>query len=111
MQVSETFIPIVMFITVFGILYVFFNTRHKERLAMIEKGADASLFHSGKSNKFRSLKFGMFLVGIALGILLGNVLTVSTQLKEETAYFSMIFLCGGVSLILFHIIERRTKTE
>lgn len=111
MDNSEVIIPIAMFASAFGILYVFFTTRHKERLALIEKGADASLFNTGKKRTGGTLKYGMFFVGIALGILLGNILTVSTQLKEEVAYFSMIFLCGGASLILYYLVERRMKSK
>lgn len=114
MNADEIVIPIVVFATLFGILYIFFTTRHKERLALIEKGADASLFNTGKKGRghtWHTLKFGMFMVGIALGILLGNILRVTTQLDEEVAYFSMIFLCGGTSLIMFHMYERKMNRE
>ena len=106
---EDILIPIALFATVFGILYIYFHTRNKERLALIEKGADASLFQSKRNYKMVTLKAGLFLTGIALGILLGNVLSETTSLKEETAYFSMIFLCGGLSLILFYMIERKKE--
>lgn len=109
---SEILIPVTLFLTAFGALYVFFTTRHKERLALIEKGADASLFNTGKKGTGgMALKTGMFLVGIALGLLLGNIIAETTTLKEEIAYFSMTFLCGGLSLIVFYMIERRMKDE
>ena len=107
---EEILIPIAFFITAFGILYVIFSTRNKERLALIEKGADASLFQSKRNNKHHSLKAGMFLAGIGLGILLGNILDVTTQLKEEVAYFSMIFLCGGFSLIFFYLYAKKVSS-
>lgn len=104
---EEMLIPIAMFASVFGIMYVYFTTRNKERLALIEKGADASLFNTGKIiNKGTTLKIGMFLVGIALGMLLGNVIAETTRIKEEIAYFSMTFLCGGLSLIIYYFMER-----
>lgn len=116
---EEIIIPIALFGTIFGVLYVFFTTRNKERLALIEKGADASLFNTGKNlfntgkknNKTFALKIGMFLVGIALGLLLGNVIAETTRLKEEVAYFSMTFLCGGLSLIVFYFIEQKMMKE
>lgn len=105
---EEIIVPIAIFGTIFGILYVFFTTRNKERLALIEKGADASLFNTGKkNNRTFALKAGMFLVGIALGLLLGNVIAETTRLKEEVAYFSMTFLCGGLSLIVFYFVEKK----
>ena len=72
---------IAFFATVFGIYYVHITTRNKERMALIEKGADASLFNTGKEgqkslfnwNKL-TLKIGMFFMGIALGIIAGAIL-------------------------------------
>jgi uncharacterized protein YybS (DUF2232 family) len=104
-------IPIALFGTIFGILYVFLTTRNKERLALIEKGADASILNTGKKNKTHALKFGMFLTGIAIGLLLGNLIAETTRIKEEIAYFSMTFLCGGLSLIIFYFIEKKLIKE
>jgi hypothetical protein len=110
--VNETVIPIALFATVFGILYMFFTTRHKERLALIEKGADASLFTSERRTGERrtgmtALKLGMLAVGIGVGILLGSIINTTTLLPEEVAYFSMIFLCGGISLIIYYLVEKK----
>lgn len=99
------------FAMVFGIMYVFYTTRNKERLALIEKGADASLFNTGKEGRFSwskfTLKIGMLSVGIAFGLLVGAMLTRSGVLDEEINYSSMIFLFGGLSLIVFYLIDRR----
>ncbi len=112
MQLDEVLIPLALFVCIFGIFYVHYTTRNKERLAMIEKGADASLFYTGrKRNRHTSLKWGMFLVGIGLGLLIGNIIAETTRLKEEVAYFSMTFVGGGVALILFYMIEGKLKSE
>ena len=39
---EEILIPISFFLAVFGVIYLFLSTRNKERLALIEKGADAT---------------------------------------------------------------------
>jgi len=106
MGAEEVLIPISFFATVILVLYLFFSTRNKERMALIEKGADASLFKA-KSKPFQTLKWGMFTVGIGLGILFGNIIAVNTSLAEETAYFSMIFLFAGASLIISHLLEKK----
>jgi len=105
---TEVLIPVAMFAATFGILYVFFSTRHKERIALIEKGADPALFRHSHP-RHRTLKFGMFLVGIALGILMGNMLVSYAGMKEEVAFFSMIFLFGGASLVMFHYLAGKSK--
>jgi Domain of unknown function (DUF6249) len=113
----ETLIAfIALFATVFGIVYVFYTTRHKERLALIEKGADASLFNTGKEGKSPAgwnrftLKLGMLLMGIGLGIIAGAIFESANVFpSEEAGYFSMIFIFGGLALVLFYLIDRKNK--
>jgi hypothetical protein len=107
---------IAFFATVFGIFYVFYITRNKERLALIEKGADASLFNTGKDgakslfnwSKF-TLKIGIFFMGIALGIIAGAILSYNGVLYEGASYPSMIFFFGGLSLVIYYLIDRKAK--
>jgi hypothetical protein len=107
---------IAFFAAVFGIVYVFYTTRHKERLALIEKGADASLFNTGKENAKSSvnwgkftLKIGMLFMGVALGIIVGALMSSAGILDEAANYPSMIFFFGGLSLVLFYVIDRKNK--
>lgn len=113
----ETLIAfIALFATVFGIMYIYYNTRNKERLALIEKGADASLFATGKNNADKTftwgkftLKIGMFFMGIAVGIITGAILANAGVLEEGADYPAMIFFFGGLSLVLFYIIDRKSE--
>jgi len=104
---QEVLIPLIVFASIFGVFYVFLTTRNKERMAMIEKGADASMFLTKKQPNGYALKFGMLAVGIAIGLLIGSVIAETTKLPEEVSYFSMIFLFGGASLIANHFIEQK----
>jgi uncharacterized membrane protein YfcA len=99
-------VPISFFACIVLIIYIFFTSRNKERLALIEKGADASLFKI-KGAFSATLKYGMFLMGVGIGILVGNIVAVSTSLEEVVAYFSMILLFGGASLIAYYLIEKK----
>lgn len=104
-------IPISMFAAVFGVLYVYFTTRNKERLLMIEKGVDPSIFVTKKKNTSNmTLKFGMLFVGIAVGILAGALLAPYVN-EEAIAYFSMILLFGGGSLILNANMEKKASKQ
>jgi F0F1-type ATP synthase membrane subunit c/vacuolar-type H+-ATPase subunit K len=96
--------------------YIHITHRNKERLALIEKGADASLFNTGKEGKSFvnwtkfTLKLGMFLTGIGLGIIAGAILESAAVFpSEEAGYFSMILIFGGLGLILFYVIHRKNK--
>ena len=105
----DLFVSIAAFAGIYGIVYVFLMTRYKERMAMLEKGVDPSLFTSRNNSKSHTLKLGMLCIGIAIGILLGNLLYKNDLLDESVAYLSMIFLSGGVSLVLNFIVDRKIK--
>ena len=108
---SEVIIVAIIFGALFGVFYLYFSTRNKERLSLIEKGADASLFYSAKKKKthpWLTLKFGMLFVGVAVGTAIGVLLTNSFSIKAEELFaLSMIFLFGGLSLIWNFMIERK----
>lgn len=107
-HLGEILIPIVFFALVFGMFYLYIASRNKERMALIEKGADASIFSGQRSNGTGKwiLKLGIFAVGIALGILCGNLLE-SVGMKEEVSYTSSIFLFGGIALVAAFFVGRK----
>jgi hypothetical protein len=78
-------------------------------MAMLERGIDPGQIGSRNGSKSQTLKLGMLCVGIAVGILTGNLLHKKELLDKPEAYLSMIFLCGGVSLILHFVIDRKIK--
>ena len=113
----ELAILAVIFGSIFGVFYLFFSTRNKERLALIEKGADASIFIQNKRNaapfwKVLILNLGLLAIGIGVGVLLGSVLALNfaydgpwqnrpdMYIRPETFYIASIFLCAGASLLV-----------
>lgn len=105
-------IVLIIFGTFFGILYVFFTTRNKERLALIEKGAEASLFNTGSKNNVTKviLNIGLLAIGIGVGVLLGTLLE-EIGLDDDMAYSSMIFICGGIGLVAGFFLTRKLEKE
>lgn len=112
---NNNFVTIMFFITffgsAFGIAYFYFTTRNRERLALIEKNADPSIFRIEPVNILKkfSIKLGMLFIGGGLGVLVGNILTVSTRLEEPVAYMSMIFIFAGAGLVASYFVARRIK--
>jgi len=100
----EFLVGIAFFAVVYGIFHLY--VRRKERLALIEKGLTANIFNS-EANVSPSLKYGIFSIGIAIGFLIGDVLAKSTNLEEGIAYVSMIFLFGGLSLVIYYFIAKK----
>lgn len=104
----EILVPLGFFGGIVAIVYLL--VRKKERLTLIQNGADASTLKMDKTSN-DSLKFGLLLIGIALGILLGNVLAEYTSMQEEVAYFSMTFICGGISLLIYYVMNKKQNAE
>jgi hypothetical protein len=95
-------IPASLFLTIFGIVYLFLSTRNKERLALIEKGADASIFRR-RGNSFQKvilLNLALLFMGIGIGVFMALLLTTYTSLDKDAVYPAMIFLMAGASLLL-----------
>ena len=102
-------VPIAFFAMVFGIVYLVI--RKKERMLLIQRGADASAFESKKRNETSNLKWGLLFLGIGIGILLGRLFASYTCLGEEASYFSLICLFGGLSLVIYHFIARNIEKQ
>jgi hypothetical protein len=83
-----------------------------ERMAIIEKGLDPGLFKKDRStNPSPVLRWALLLIGAGLGLLVGYFLD-RVFYMEEVGYFSMLFICGGVGLMLAYVIEeKKAKRE
>jgi len=105
---EDTLVPLGVFAMVYGIVYL--SVRRKERMALIENGQDARIFNM-ESNVSPSLKFGLLMIGLALGALIGNILEEATPVNEEVAYFSMVLLFGGIGLLVYYAIGKKKAKE
>ncbi|MBE9468932.1 MAG: hypothetical protein IMY72_11535 [Bacteroidetes bacterium] len=111
-------IPITFFASVLGIFYFFYTTRNKERMSLIENDKDASIFFkSKKSTDVKrvktnyTLKIGLLLIGLGVGVVLGNIVAQYSLLVVQTAYISMILIFGGLGLISYYLIEKKNKDK
>lgn len=105
---DEIFIPISLFGMILGIVYLVI--RKKERLALLEKGADASVFVQNKQSN-AILKWGLFLMGVGIGLLIAQALVRAEAMDEEAAYFSMIFLFGGIALVISYFLDKKRSSS
>jgi len=99
--------PILVLLIIFGFIYgvVSLGVKRKERMRMLEMGADPSVFNTHNPN-IAGIRYGLLLIGVAVGVLLGNIIEATTCLEEEVSYFSMIFLFGGIALVLSYFMEK-----
>lgn len=109
-------IPITFFIVLFGIYYLHYSTRNKERLALIEKGADASIFVHGKKPttllwKVIILNLALLLMGIGAGVIIGGAIFNSTTVNAEIAMPGSIFFMAGLGLLIGFFLTKNMDKE
>jgi len=97
-------IPISFFAMVFGVVYLF----KKENLAMIEKGMNPKdkMFRPAP---FRSLKWGLLLLGAGMGLLIAFFIDLNLPYRVEPVgiYFALIAMGGGLGLIGSYFVEKK----
>lgn len=114
---SEVIILPIIFGVIFAIAYLYFSTRNKERLALIEKGADASIFVRGKREgaapfwKIIILNLSLLLIGIGAAIFVASILVYSLGVDDEVAYPGAIFLLAGVGLLVGFNMTKKLEKE
>lgn len=99
------------FITIMVFLGLFFVTRYRERMALMEYDKDASIFRQDPLSRYSGLKWGLVLVLGGLGLLLGEGFHQLFNLSEEAAHFSLVFMGAGAGLIIFYLITARLRDE
>ncbi len=111
------FFFITLFALFFGLIYYYLLTRHKERLMLIEHGADAKLFQASPQNRsyFFSMMIGVVFICIALGIGAGALLDefVFVDYFNEhnpTPYFISIFFFIGAGFISSFFLSKKLAT-
>jgi Ca2+/Na+ antiporter len=108
--VIGTLIPIVGIIAGVVMLIYLRRFQNQERMAMIEKGLDPSLFVSKSRDTSGALRASLLFIGAGIGLLLGYVLDRQFDM-EEVGYFSMLLIAGGAGLGLAYIIEERKQRQ
>jgi len=104
-MLTEVLIPLSFFLMIFGIVYLIYSTRNRERLALIEKGVDASIFLQAREKgipmwKIFVVNLAFLLIGCGVGIFIALLITTYTSLQDGAVYPSIIFIMAGIGLLL-----------
>jgi hypothetical protein len=119
---GEIIVPIFLFGGIAAVLWKYFEGRHKERMAMIEKGVNPAEFKSTspminplrllQGNVLSNLKWGLLAVFAGIGLLVGLQLENYYRFEEGSVIFGSILITGGLALIIFYIIaSKKLKKE
>jgi hypothetical protein len=113
---TEVIIIPIMFGVIFGIFYLFISARNKERLALIEKGADASIFYSKDRRvtaawKVIVINLAFLLMGIGLGTLIAEGFVQGFGMDEDVARPGVIFFMAGLGLFLGYYVTKKLNKD
>ncbi len=113
---SEVIIIPIVFGLIFGIFYLFISARNKERLALIEKGAEASIFYSQKKRatpmwKVIVVNLALLSMGIGAGIFIAGILHQVMGVDQDIAYPGTIFFMAGVGLFSGFYLTKKLNED
>ena len=98
-------IPIIATLGAFTMIIFLRKYQNDERMAMIAKGIAPPERLSREINPSNSLRWGFILIGFGIGLLMGSLLESVTDLNDDTAHFSMIFIFGGLGLLASYFYQ------
>jgi hypothetical protein len=104
-KVAEVLIPITMFAMTLGIVYVTVSARHRERMAMIERGVDTSIFKRQR-NHDNNLKWGIIVLMVAIGLVVGNAVSKASLVDEELAGAAFPLMFGGAGMLIYYFLRK-----
>ena len=104
-------ITLIVFSSIFGIVYTFLITRYRERIMMIERQISPEFYKSKNGRSWNTLKFGLLLIGIALGLIVGGVLEDYLIIDEGVFYTAMVTFFGGLGLLSYFFIEKKYRDK
>lgn len=112
----EVIVFTVFFGVIFGIYYLYITARNRERMALIEKGADATIFYKGKRSvtpvwKVIVLNLALLLMGIGIGILLAAILQATTTINKDVLFPGTIFLMAGTGLLVGFFLTKKLNED
>jgi hypothetical protein len=111
---GEFLIPIFLFGGTAAVLIVYYNNRHKERMAMIEKGVNPADFNVKgvpmrewfRANPLSSLKWGLLATFVGIGLIVASYLD-RWYMMHDSIYVSCMLVSGGIALILFYFVASK----
>lgn len=113
--------PVLVVLTIFGstglIIWKWIETKHKEKMAMIEKGVSPKDFKGisipelFRFSPLSSLKWGLLALFVGAGIMLATWLDQYMYMPDGVYPASMLIL-GGFGLVIFYVVaSRKMKKE
>lgn len=109
--IVTTLVPIFIVVALAGMTWKWMDTRHTQRMAMIDKGMNPNEGTPRPAHPLGMLKWALLVTFVGVGLLLGIILIVNYNAVDEVApVLSIIF--GGIALLVYyHIAAGKLEGE
>ncbi|HNR56238.1 MAG TPA: hypothetical protein PKJ19_13800 [Flavobacteriales bacterium] len=109
---KQVLIPITLFATIFGCLYIIIMAWHRQRMAMIDKGLTRGDLEKGRKGS-SALAVGLTSLGCGVGLAIGwsldRALNGAMWGDNPLPYFISVLICGGLALVYYHRTIQQVK--
>ena len=107
MDITGTIAIILTFATAFGIVYIIYSTRHRERMRMIERGMSPATAKPAPDPR-KTLRDGLLILGIGLGLLAGWLFRehLMAPMDDERSAVPLLVgaaIFGGLAQVLYYL--------
>ena len=90
-------------------IFVYVMAKHKERMTLIDKGVDPSSLYSKKYIRYTNLRNGILLVSLAVGLIVGYIMTSISDIPIFVAYCASLLLCEGLGFLLYYTMKKDSE--
>ena len=109
--VIGVFVPIILGLGAFAMIFGLRYLNNKENMAMIDKGLNPRQYSRSAP---RYLKWGLLLIGSGIGLLLAflvDTLMIPHEIEPAAVYFSLIAIGGGLGLVASYKMDKKENDK
>ena len=90
-----------------AVLIQYFDSRHKENMALIEHNKQVGdIRRQSRRNPLNALKWGLLLVFSGIGLIIGELVEQNIGFDSEIIIPACMMIGGGSGLFLFYLMAR-----
>ncbi|MBT4483117.1 MAG: hypothetical protein HOC71_05510 [Candidatus Latescibacteria bacterium] len=105
-EILRTGCSLVFFVLLAVFIFVYVMSKQKERMVLIEKGVDITKLNAKKYGRYANLRNGILLIALAIGFILGYIVTSITTMNVFIAYATSLLLCEGIGFLIYYNLNK-----
>ena len=105
-EVIQMVFPSLFFFLLAVFIFVYVMSKQKERMVLIEKGVEITKLNTKKYGRYANLRNGILLIALAIGLIIGYILTIITTMNAFIAYAVSLLLCEGIGFLIYYNLNK-----